>query len=232
MKSHELVLNFRMGYGMLHHTCRLKADTFRRDLEALSVMGITESKIVDLEKKAEAFRRMRFDEHLLSKQTFATDYKNEIAEEIKTMLRMVKSFILESEYPEALDFFDSLNFSLFSDSKIVHFVGKLNLVIAEQDLYNKIELNEDLINEINDKTEVFCNATKEQTQAILKREVETQNRRQVALDLYKTLSKYCKLAQTYWFEKDEARYNDYFIYKPIRKSTPTQQEANDINPEK
>jgi len=227
MESKEFKLNIGMGFATLLHTCRLKVDIFRRDLSELAIMGITEEKINDFEIKTKEFQKFRFDESLLLAQSEATKLKNEIAEQLRGLIRIVIIQIQVSSHANVLDIFNSKALTKLSVDNLLHFTKKLLIEINENNLIENINLNQSTISEIEIKSEQLKQANVLQHQAVIRRDLETKKRREKALELFELLSKYCRLAQTYWYEKDEARYNDFFIHKKRKKTKKTAPETKE-----
>jgi hypothetical protein len=82
-----------------------------------------------------------------------------------------------------------------------------------------------MIADLDTKCTQFDLAIAAKEDAVLAREVATEQRVTLANDLYARIVRICGFGKDYWFTRNEAKYNDYVIY-----DTPTGTKDDSVPP--
>jgi len=215
MFKSELKSKFKSSQGDL---LQLGYDTLaltERDAQELAIYGINNEQKESLLQSVTAFATVQFDELYEQRQMLATDIKNGLASELKTIMRQVM-IMLESAYSTNNIMYVSLRnteISKMTDTELVIKAKSTAQILNENISYlQQFGVTAEIIANLNSKADNLSEKLKEQTVAIQNRDNATQLRINIANNLYEKISKIRNIGRKMWIEKDEALSNDYVIY--------------------
>ncbi len=207
-----------------HQTC----DTVMRDIAEFEQFGINNSKVTAFESQVTALDNTPRDEELQALVMEATNAKNQLAEQAKTLIRKALVYI-KDVYPSNSSIFVSLDTSRLGDkshkelNRIIYGIARIARLKEDsflpefQTVVSELEaVNIDLLQKL-----------KEQSFAIQDRDIATHERIELANSIYSQLASFNYVGQTVWLEVHEAKYNDYVIYGSSKKKDSSPPENAD-----
>ncbi len=204
-----------MSYAELIATCDFISSFMTRDLAEFISYGIDAAVINNFKSKHREFIDFPSDIMFESVKLDATDTKNKLADELKTLLRSI------IERARLAFGTDNSKFSLFyikelwklSDSEL-YFSGRLLKLSAETYAAELLGfgLTPEMIDLLETKTVQFGEAIFSIRKSIVSRDEATKLRAEKALELYGMLMSYCETGKVIWSGVNEAYYNDYIIF--------------------
>lgn len=213
MISRERKTNFNMTYAELavlgHQTC----DTVIRDIAEFEKFGITSSKVTAFQSQVTALDNTPRDEEFQALVIDATNTKNQLAEEAKTLIRKAIVFI-KDVYPDNSGIFKALNTAKLAHknndelSRTVYGIVRIAR-LKEESFLPELQV---VVNELEGVNNQLLQMLKEQHLTIQDRDIATHERIELANSVYSQLSRFNYVGRTIWAETHEAKYNDYVVY--------------------
>ncbi len=211
----DAVKIINMSYAELIVTCTSISSFMTRDLAEFSSFGIDAGVINVFKTKISDFEALPTDTEFVAMKTDATNMKNTVATELKTMIR---SFIERARLAFGADdprfsLFYTKDLSKLTDSELLVF-GRMVKRSADSYAAELLAtgLTPIMIAALDTKNNDFEDAIYAQRTAIVARDAATNNRAEKALELYDLLMSYCETGKVIWREVNEALYNDYIIF--------------------
>jgi hypothetical protein len=218
------VRSFSMSYGELIGICSSVYGFMQRDAAEFLLFGVTATKISDFDDLLQEFIQMPQDQELEATEKNKTYLKNEIANELRILLRTytMRAKLAFGENTGTYDRFHKKDMSKLNDRDL-HLFAELVKDSAEELLtqLTPFGLTQALIDEFAALITSFYNAMYEQSQAVANRDNASKDRIEKANELFGLLSRYCEIGKTIWYETNEAKYNDYIIYTSVSPGSLT-----------
>jgi len=226
------VRDYNFSDGELKQYADEIISSIKRDIVEFSERGATATRLNALQQKLDIFDELPTDEILEGIKIDATQDKDaarsnaEIA--ARTILVMAENtFGTESgKYKQ----FGDAAFSRQSDNQFYRTLKTIK-TSADKFLLDLAEegLTQVVIDNLVGLTTLFDKAIDDQNTAIKSRDIATEERIEAGNTLYTDLVKVCNTGKDIWYNKNEAKYNDYVIYtSPTTKDNTTN--PNDIAP--
>lgn len=215
IKKKEVVTIFSMSYASLIQLGDKADVNIMRDNLILLSYGITPTWQTGLSDKVTLLKDLKTDEEYMFDVSSAVELRNATRMSITDKLRTI---ILKAEntFPKGkaryrlfvvgtLDDFDVNNFYRISKrvwrsatSSLTAFGNKL----TQQDL-----------DDLNTEITAYDNQIEDVVVAIQNRDEATEDRIELANDIYTLITEVMDYGKDYWRDRDEAKYNDYVIYR-------------------
>jgi len=218
MYSTEKKTNFKISYAELSMLSHQSYDTIMRDITEFEHFGISSNEVEALKSQAEELDNTPKDEELQGVVMDITISKNEIAEQVRMLIRKSTTFI-KLVYNPSTGVYKSLDveslsrkndYELYNTAFGVVRISRLKADDFSPNL-------QDVATELEAAANQLLQKKKERHFAIQNRDIATQARVELANSLYSKLSKLTSLGREIWIEQDEAKYNDYVIYGSSQK---------------
>ena len=210
------IRDFAMSYADLIGLCNTIQNCMLRDEDEFEGYGVSSSLISDFEDSINDFTNLPTDSELSSNVVIATEEKYSAAQNLRIMLRSftTRAKITFGENSGKYSKFTVKELSKISDNDLMAFGEK---VIRSSEEYlsdlSSAGVTTDLIDELRNLLSIFKEKKENQENEVMNRDDATNNRTKKANELYNLLSKYCDIGKTIWYEVNEAKYNDYIIYR-------------------
>ena len=208
--------NYNLSYAELAITSKNKANAALRDINEFNKVGINEQFITDFRIDITEMDSMNIDEDMLGRQALVTKLKNERSKQLIRQIRITMSTV-ENVYPKHSVEYQRIlpeSLSSYSNSKLYRLANSVIRILEEiqPDLepYGFTNENIAILSALNEE---FSQLLEDKTEAVYNRDIQTQVRQEIADKVYRKLSRLCSAGQALWFGIDEARYNDFIIYK-------------------
>ena len=218
---------FGMSYADLIGICNTIHICMIRDAVQFAEYAISALVTTGFETKINAFLALPTDSDLSSDIVIATQNKNSVTDELRTMLRSftTRAKLAFGDNSGKYDKFTIKELSRLNDNDLLVFGEKVqrNATVYLTELA-AAGVDQALIDDLGDKIEEFRVAKDAQDNAIMNRDDASNNRTKKANELYGLLTNYCEVGKTIWYETNEARYNDYVIHtgsSPVTLDKPT-----------
>jgi len=214
-KSNLSQVKFNFSYEKLYQLGVQIISSMERDIEEFAKYGITEELLNEFRTLNQEFVTSDYDNQLLANQMYKTEQKNIKAEEIRSELYSIMLKIRVHEEKTSITYlqFDNEEIYNFSDYVLASQFRKSIAIIKDAlDLFSNYGFTEELLDNYSLLLEDFIMSIDEQNVAINLRDISTQERHLKANRVYDLLAKYSYIGRTMW-RNDEARSNDYVIYK-------------------
>ena len=209
------IRDFAMSFADLITTCNTIHVFMERDATEFTGYGVLAIEITAFETKINEFEELPTDTELEADVVNATSAKNQIAEELRIMLRTyeVRAKLAFGSDTGTYKKFHIKDLSRQSDNDLLVF-GRMVKRSAEEYLVQltPFGLTQPMIDDLEAKNQDFEDSIDTQKSAIATRDDATNNRVKKANEIYALLIKYCDIGKSIWYEVNEAKYNDYIIY--------------------
>ena len=190
-------------------------DILNRDLDDLSVFGLTSQKIEDLRELGNEFEIFPSDEVLMAYITGASEAKNaklaQLKEGIRNMVtRCQLKWGANSWQEKSLSV---SGFNNFTDANI--FTASRRVAVQMSEFLPELEdngLTQDMIDDLRNLSEEFENSLNFLNSKITIRDMKTDERIAKGNEIYALVTTYCEIGKRVYAMSDHAKYNDYLIY--------------------
>ncbi len=228
MISKERKTSFNMTYAELavlgHQIC----DTVTRDITEFEKFGITNSKVTAFQSQVTALDNTPRDEEFQALVMEATNVKNQLADQTKTLIRKALVFI-KDVYPVNSAIFKALDTARLAKksnnelNRIIYGIVRISR-LQEENFLPELQV---VVNELETVNNQLLEKLKAQHSAIQDRDIATLERIKLANSLYSQLSSFNYVGQTIWAEVHEAKYNDYVISGSSKKKSSSPPENSE-----
>ncbi len=208
--------NFSFAYSDLIGNCMTTYSIMKRDADQFQNYGIDLDKIEDFNGMLQDFINFPQDQELEADLKFSTYTKNNLANDLRINIRMFKAraMLVFDDKSATYNRFNNGNLSKLNDRDLYMFAEVVRDSAQEYlTELSDVGLTQEIIDEFAALIEQFYSAMYEQSQAKTNRESRTSQRASKSNELYSLMVKYCEIGKTIWYEINEAKYNDYLIYK-------------------
>lgn len=231
-KKQMAVRDYGFSDGELKQYADEIISSIKRDIVEFSERGVTATRLNALQQKLANFDELPTDEILEGIKIDATQDKDaarsnaEIA--ARTILVMAENtFGTESgKYKQ----FGDAALSRQSDNQLYRTLKTIK-TSADKFLLDLTEegLTQAIVDTLAKLTALFDKTIDDQNTAIKSRDIATEERIEAGNALYADLVKVCNTGKDIWYNKNEAKYNDYVIYTTSSSKDNTTN-PNDIAP--
>lgn len=232
-KKQMAVRDYNFSDGELKQYGDEIINSIERDIVEFAERGMTTVRLNNLQQKLVNFDELPTDEILEGIKISATQYKDASRANAEIAARSVL-VMAENKFGT-----DSGNYRQFGDAALSRqsdnqFYRTLKTIKTSADkfLLDLAEegLTQEMIDNLAKLTAFFDKAIDDQNTAIKSRDIATEERIEAGNALYADLVKVCNTGKDIWYNKNEAKYNDYVIYtSPTTKDNTTN--PNDTPPE-
>jgi len=209
---------FSMSFDELRMAVSNVIGSMNRDATEFAARGVTQLDIDAFETQGNEFEVFPSDNYYQSMISEEVEEKNTARKNCEQMMRKISGYV-QQEWGLRSPKYKRLGMKDYQAARDSSFLYKAREVarVAEDyladltaigltqtmidDLAAEAQTMEDEMNAINSKTEL--------------RDEKTQERVTKANALYSNLRKYCDIGKLIWEDVDEAKYNDYVIYKTV-----------------
>ena len=221
MYLNERKTKFNMSYANLSGISRLQCDTILRDIVEFERFGISNADVEAFRSQVEVFDNTPIDEELSGIVIDLTIAKNELAEEVKTLIREVARFV-KQVYKKQSGVYYSLSISDMSNKSDLQLLRTAWCVIRLVRLKaEELHVNaQDVADQLEAVNTEFESKIKAKDFAVQDRDMATDSRIELANSIYSKLIDFAELGAGIWAERNEAKYNDYIIYKTSSSKPP------------
>lgn len=207
---------YNFSDGRLIEISEEKLAFARRDVAELTPLGLDVTWTNNFEAMIDAFVALPSDEIELGEQEEATDEKNQEAEDLREMLRSLRSAASRAFGEDTPNYkkFGLKGLDKFSDSELLRrgFVAKAvaNTYVAE---LTPKGFDATAISALGTQIEEFVVSLQNKALEVGSRDTAQETRVLTGNALYRALEQdLCEAAKTYWQPRSAAKFNDYIIY--------------------
>ena len=191
-----------------------------RDAAELLAFGIDAVDVAFITDMTEEFKNFSSDEVMAGAVMVATEVKNAAGEALMADIRaiMVRAQIAFGASSAKYKSFGSKGMNKMNDNQIY----RLGKRVVERATFYLAELateglTQAIVDQLNTLTIAFDDAIDAKEKAIIYREIATSGRVELGNVLYGKIAKVFVAGRNYWISRNEAKYNDYIIYKSSGK---------------
>lgn len=214
-KKQMAVRDYNFSDGELKQHGDEIINSIERDIVEFAERGMTTVRLNNLQQKLVNFDELPTDEILEGIKIDATQDKDTARTNAEIAARSI--FVMaENKFGT-----DSGKYKQFGDAAISRqsdnqFYRTLKTIKTSADkfLFDLAEegLTQEMIDNLAKLTALFDKAIDDQNTAIKSRDIATEERIEAGNALYADLVKVCNTGKDIWYNKNEAKYNDYVIY--------------------
>ena len=208
--------DYKMGDATLVQTADDFVDSAQRDATELAAFGITPASITAIETARTAFADKPSDVFYMSDMMIATEAKNALRQQLLSEVRQIggRAKIKFGEDSAKYRKFDLEKLSAQTDNDLVR-VGRSAIEAATEYLAELATtgLTQTMIDDLKATNVAFDDAIDAQKKAIKKRDFAVDERIMLGNELYKLVVELAEYGKLCWEEVNEAKYNDYVIYR-------------------
>ena len=215
MATFTVLRNYRMLDAELCMFTSNLCNFLTRDLDDLSILGLTEDMIDDLKSLGDTFEVFPPDETFVGDLMIATETKNSLRFQLQEIIRTM-ALRVETKWGVNSGKYKRLNIGpivRLIDDVFLTSSRDMQIKMTEYlpDLTN-LGLNQDMLDDwenLNDQFELARNA---QADAVALRDEKTQERINLGNQVYELVTTYCNFGKRIYEKTNPAKYNDYLIY--------------------
>ena len=209
-KKYNLSLSYLIRFS------KIIQNLINRDIEEFKECGFTEEKRLALTEMINILTSIPDDEIMIGIQIASNQNKTKSRQSLEKQIRII--FLLSKVIFEAKSIhfkeFGNPNLSKQSDNDLIRTASIINETILKYNTELEAEgLTNHKIIQFTESIKEFDQAINKQKKAKTDRLIATANRKTAANNLYKAISRYSEIGKNIWRDSDEAKYNDYLIYK-------------------
>ncbi len=214
MKAKIARRNYKLSDGTLVQVSDSLVISGTRDLTDFATYGWDTARLDAIEDLRDEFDDLPTDEELMGAMVVATGQKNEKGEELRVMIREMRSRV-ENKYGEGADETVAYGWELLSkmDDNDLRRCGKRVWRLATADAANLATegVTAAVLTALITTTNDFDDLIDTQITRIKERDVAVTGRINKGNELYAELVKLANTGKTHWESRDESKYNDYVI---------------------
>jgi hypothetical protein len=193
--------------------------TMTRDAVQFATRGVTAGMITALETLGNDFEVFPTDEYYIGAIQIEVDAKNSSRETATLKIQYISGFF-EQKYGIESGEYKQLRVANLVNLSDNNFLVTARAVVSVATSYlsqlTAIGLTQNDIDALEDEAQIF----EDKLNAIALKRKERDNkateRADLANELYDFVSQYCKIGKLIWENVNEAKYNDYIIYKTVQ----------------
>lgn len=224
-KKQMAVRNYGFSDGELKQYGDEIINSIERDIVEFAERGMTTVRLNNLQQKLVNFDELPTDEILEGIKIDATQDKDTARNNAEIAARSI--FVMaENKFGTDSGKYKQFGNAAFSRQSDNQFYRTLKTIKTSADkfLLDLAEegLTQEMIDNLVKLTAFFDKAIDDQNTAIKSRDIATEERIEAGNALYADLVKVCNTGKDIWYNKNEAKYNDYVIYtSPTTKDNTT-----------
>lgn len=214
----ELKKEFDMSFDELMFKVGDIVTSMNRDVTEFTARGITSTDITAFETQGNDFEAFPPDFYYQADISIEVEAKNIARSECSTLIRKVSGYV-QQEWGLKSPQYKKMGIKEFSKKSDRAFItiARTVALCAEDWLstLSSIGLTQGLIDELKAKAQTMedrIHGIAEKTEI---RDLKTRERLEKANDLYAVMRQYCDVGKLIWEDVNEAKYNDYVIYKTV-----------------
>lgn len=214
-KKQMAVRNYGFSDGELKQYGDEIINSIERDIVEFAERGMTTVRLNNLQQKLVNFDELPTDEILEGIKIDATQDKDTARNNAEIAARSI--FVMaENKFGTDSGKYKQFGNAAFSRQSDNQFYRTLKTIKTSADkfLLDLAEegLTQEMIDNLVKLTAFFDKAIDDQNTAIKSRDIATEERIEAGNALYADLVKVCNTGKDIWYNKNEAKYNDYVIY--------------------
>ena len=209
------IRNFSMSYGELIGICSSVYGFMQRDDAEFLLYGVTPVLITNFNDTLQDFIDLPQDQELEAIEINKTYVKNELANELRIVLRSynTRAKLVFNENAGIYNLFYKKDMNKLNDRDLHLFAEMVkDSAVTYITELSAVGLTPAMNTALATLITNFYNAMFDQKQATANRDNAVKERIEKANELYALLTRYCEIGKTIWYETNEAKYNDYLIY--------------------
>lgn len=214
---------YRMKDADLTQTSDDIVDSAERDAAELVAYGITPVEITAIKAARDAFADMPSDNNFMADMMIATETKNATREQLHIAARQItgRAKIKFGDKSGKYRKFDTDDMSQLSDNDFVRAIRGVELAATEfLTELDSTGLTQTMIDDLLALRILFDDQVDAQKSAIKARDIAVDERIRLGNELYALLVTLADTGKLCWESVNEAKYNDYVIYKTSSSTTP------------
>lgn len=233
-KKNQVTRDYKIADSELSVNASNLIDSLKRDSKELATHGITDEKILELQKAKEEFSDCKPDEFFEGAVSIATTEKNEVGNLLREKLGTVKT-MADNVFGEGSAKTRQFAFGELSR----HNDGELITVAKNVVTVGEIRLNDlkdegltpEKLEDIRATHITFSKKIDAKNNVVKQRDIATEDRVELGNKLYAIMKKRSNTAKDYFRSKSEAKYNDYLLYDSFDASNEEEDSSkNDPTP--
>lgn len=214
----ELEKNFSMSFDELRQTVSNVIGSMTRDATEFAERGVTQLDIDAFETQGNEFEVFPSDNYYQSMISEEVEEKNTARKNCEVMMRKLSGYV-QQEYGLRSAKYKRLGMKGYQAAKDSSFLFKAREVARVCEEYlatlSAIGMTQQQIDDLAAEAQTMEDEMNAVASKVELRDEKTQERVTKANALYANLRKYCDIGQLIWEDVDEAKYNDYIIYKTV-----------------
>ena len=214
-KKREAAREYRFSDARLQGKAGEVIQLIERDADEMEDRGVDEARKVRLIALRDSFAHFPLDQYYLGHQGIATEEKDSARARLITAVRSVFN-AAENVFGAGSTPYKQLgsaNLTKLSDDKLVRNTrNTVKMATKYLDDLGSEGITEAKLTEIAALNKSFDEAVDEMLTAQRNRDIATQERIDIGNALYNEIVKICNTGKDIWYEKSEAKYNDYVLY--------------------
>jgi hypothetical protein len=211
----ENLRTFNISDGELKQFSDLLASNIARDIADFNKRGVTLTTIDNLKSLANDFNDYPTDPEFHGPEMVANEEKEELAKQIISKARIIKSMAQEKyRFKGLYEVFGFKKLSVSTEDGLLRLANRIVRVSLK--LKTELEplgLTDEMINNLSGLANNYNNAIELRNQKAEERIYATQIRVQKGNALYAEVSRLCLIGQSLYIDSNQAKYNDYIIGK-------------------
>lgn len=215
MVQNDVKRSFNMTFSELTMTARNLCVVLVRDLDELSIFGLTSTSISNLSLLVKTFENMRTDIEFEGDVMVKTQEKLLLSEQVKDQIRFM-SVRVDAAFGTNSVVYDTFRFydlNLLSDRDLYEALRRItrlaNQYIDELSVYG---VSAALIIQLEELQVEFLNAMDTQESAQDTRRIASSERTIAANEIYSFVSNYSNFGKKLYVKSNPAKYQDYVLY--------------------
>lgn len=215
MKDEEHKIIFRFSFGYLMQLGDEAVSLIDRDTVELAPYGVDAAKRTEIATKTQELKDIPTDEELLGLVGIKTEAKDLKADELMVFIRDVMVRVRNAFGEESRIYrrYAVGSMALMRDNDLFKCARRVSRMsteyITELTPYG---VTPAMLTALDALAVEFDLTIDDKEDAIRERDIATQERVKLANALYSLIAEVYDYGKTYWYTRDEAKYNDYIIY--------------------
>jgi hypothetical protein len=203
-----------------------------RDGTILVSYGIDDATKEFLDTTTETLMALPSDVYLKGQVGVATQDRNDTADAIKVAIRDI---MLRPKLKWGEDSPEYRSFGTVGMDKLdhPHLYFCANIVVQVAEVYltqlSPFGLTQEIIDALKTLNATYHQQIIDKVKAVALRDTYTEQRITLANQLYSRIVQICEVGKTYWFDKNEANYNDYVIYNTPDMKKPEEGQYGSVH---
>jgi len=226
-KKHEGFI-FRGAYSDLCELGTSKMTFVERDIVHFQKFGIAQEQVTGIRLLIEEVMNAEADESMMVNQLSVSIEKDRVKDLLRVASRQLIT-VIETSLSEAdaqlINYFRIENLSKINEAELLKQASRLLFMVEKYaDKLSHYQVPQELIADIINLRTELTNLCNQHEMAKADRKVSTIERHKKGNELYRLISKYCKIGRAIWMNENEVYYSNYVI--STDSITPAEAEDN------